>query len=186
MNLVRGFWEAKDTADNLKAEIEKKKKAGYPLSNIIFEDTATAILYQNGQPVLTAEMKDPARLAELIELFLAYTEPEIEEFEHAVDEFKQRVPDLAEGLAKKIAQAHKSNPAFQKAFADFFELCRASLNPNLAAAAVNEMLIQHILTERLIREIFDNSEFVRRNVIAAEVEKVMLAMTSLSSRVCLC
>jgi predicted helicase len=40
------------------------------------------------------------------------------------------------------------------------------------------MLIQHILTERLIREIFDNPEFVRRNVIAAEVEKVMLAMTS--------
>ncbi len=42
------------------------------------------------------------------------------------------------------------------------------------------MLIQHILTERLIREIFDNPEFVRRNVIAAEVEKVMLAMTSQS------
>jgi predicted helicase len=40
------------------------------------------------------------------------------------------------------------------------------------------MLIQHILTERLIREIFDNPEFVRRNVIAAEVEKVMQAMTS--------
>src|SRR3954452_2700087 len=42
------------------------------------------------------------------------------------------------------------------------------------------MLIQHILTERLIREIFDNPEFVRRNVIAAEVEKVMQAMTSQS------
>jgi hypothetical protein len=40
---------------------------------------------------------------------------------------------------------------------------------------VDEMLIQHILTERLIREIFDNPEFVRHNVIAAEVEKVMLA-----------
>ena len=40
------------------------------------------------------------------------------------------------------------------------------------------MLVQHLLTERLIREIFDNPEFIRRNVIAAEVEKVMLAMTS--------
>ncbi|MBL8880458.1 MAG: N-6 DNA methylase, partial [Phycisphaerales bacterium] len=92
----------------------------------------------------------------------------------------QRVPDLAEGLKKKIEQAHKSNKNFQKAFGDFFELCRTSLNPNLSQAAVDEMLIQHILTERLIREIFDNPEFVRRNVIAAEVEKVMQAMTSQS------
>jgi hypothetical protein len=30
MNLVRGYWEAKDTADKLEAEIEKKRKAGYP------------------------------------------------------------------------------------------------------------------------------------------------------------
>ena len=35
------------------------------------------------------------------------------------------------------------------------------------------MLVQHLLTERLIRKIFDNPEFTRRNVIAAEVEKVI-------------
>src|SRR4051794_37513923 len=51
---------------------------------------------------------------------------------------------------------------------------------NLSQAAVDEMLIQHILTERLIREIFDNPEFVRRNVVAAEVEKVMQAITNQS------
>jgi predicted helicase len=180
MNLVRGYWEAKDTADKLDTEIEKKRKAGYPLNNIIFEDTATAVLYQHGQRLLTADMKDPAKLSELILQFFQYVEPEIEEFEHAVDEFKERVPDLAVGLAKKIALSHKANPAFREAFAAFFELCRTSLNPNLSQAAVDEMLIQHILTERLIREIFDNPEFVRRNVIAAEVEKVMQAMTSQS------
>jgi predicted helicase len=176
--LVRGYWEAKDTSDKLEAEIEKKRKAGYPLNNIIFEDNQTAILYQNGQRILTVEMQDPAKLMELITQFFRYVEPEIEEFEHAVDEFKERVPDLAEGLRKKIEQSHRTNPAFKKAFADFFELCQTSLNPNISQAAVDEMLIQHILTERLIREIFDNPEFVRRNVIAAEVEKVMLAMTS--------
>ncbi len=180
MNLVRGYWEAKDTADNLEAEIAKKIKAGYPLTNTIFEDNATAILYQDGKRILAADMKDPAKLAELLTEFFRHIEPEIEEFEHAVDEFKQRVPDLAQGLAKKIAESHKTNSVFKKAFADFFELCRTSLNPNLSQAAVDEMLIQHILTERLIREIFDNPEFVRRNVIAAEVEKVMLAMTSQS------
>src|SRR5882724_6165875 len=69
MNLVRGYWEAKDTADKLDAEIEKKRKAGYPLNNIIFEDTATAVLYQHGQRILTADMQDPAQLAELITQF---------------------------------------------------------------------------------------------------------------------
>lgn len=44
MNLVRGYWEAKDTADNLDAEIAKKRKAGYPTSNMIFEDTAIILL----------------------------------------------------------------------------------------------------------------------------------------------
>ena len=39
------------------------------------------------------------------------------------------------------------------------------------------MLIQHLLTERLIRRVFDQENFVRRNVIAAEVEKVIDALT---------
>ena len=42
------------------------------------------------------------------------------------------------------------------------------------------MLVQHLLTERLIRTIFDNQDFTRRNVIAAEVEKVIDALVSKS------
>src|SRR5205085_1630194 len=82
------------------------------------------VLFQHGQRILTADMHDPAKLAELVTEFFRYVEPEIEEFEEAVAEFKERVPDLAEGLAKKIADAHRTNPAFKKAFADFFELCQ--------------------------------------------------------------
>jgi predicted helicase len=48
-------------------------------------------------------------------------------------------------------------------------LCRTSLNPDLTAAQVDEMLIQHLLTERLMRGLFQNDEFTRRNVIAAQV-----------------
>lgn len=98
MNLVRGYWEAKDTADKLDAEIEKKRQAGYPLNNTLFEDTATAVLYQHGQRILTADMKDAAKLAELVEQFFRHVEPEIAEFEQAVGEFKQRSPNRAEGL----------------------------------------------------------------------------------------
>ena len=57
---------------------------------------------------------------------------------------------------------------FQDAFEDFFALCRTALNPNISQAAVDEMLVQHLLTERLIRKIFDNPEFTQRNVIAVQ------------------
>jgi predicted helicase len=42
------------------------------------------------------------------------------------------------------------------------------------------MLIQHLLTERLFRTIFNNPDFTRRNIIAAEIEKVIDALASQS------
>jgi hypothetical protein len=42
-----GYWEAKDTADDLDREIEKKLRKGYAQDNILFEDSATAVLIQN-------------------------------------------------------------------------------------------------------------------------------------------
>src|SRR5437763_11100964 len=44
-NLPRGYWEAKDTKDDLSTEISKKIYAGYTVSNTIFEDTRRAVLY---------------------------------------------------------------------------------------------------------------------------------------------
>ena len=35
------------------------------------------------------------------------------------------------------------------------------------------MLIQHLLTERIFRRVFNNAEFTQRNVIAIEIEKVI-------------
>ena len=178
--LSRGYWEAKDTADDLDVEIEKKKAAGYPLVNIIFEDTQRGVLYQDGREVYRANLTDSKQLATLVNEFFTHQEPNIDGFEAAVDEFKQRVPDLAKGLVEKIQQAHKDNKKFIAAYGDFFTLCKTALNPNISRAAVDEMLVQHLLTERLFRTIFDNPEFTRRNVIAAEVEKVIEALLSKS------
>ena len=180
LNLRRGYWEAKDTDDDLDAEIGKKIDKGYPLSNIIFEDTRQAVLFQGKREVLRVDLSRPAKLADLLNQFYAYTEPEIEDFAKAVEEFKDRVPDLAQGLADKIEAAHHKKPEFQTAFDCFFALCQTSLNPNISQAAVDEMLVQHLLTERLFRKIFDNPDFTRRNVIAAEIEKVIDALVSKS------
>ena len=178
MGLVRGHWEAKDSSDVLDVEIAKKIKKGYPLKNIIFEDTRTAVLYQHGQEAMRIHMTDRARLAGLLEGFFAFVEPQIESFENAVAEFKERVPEIALHLKEKIVDAHATNKRFKEAYATFLELCQTSLNPNITQDAVDDMLVQHLLTERLIREIFDNPEFTRRNVIAAEIEKVIDALTS--------
>lgn len=39
------------------------------------------------------------------------------------------------------------------------------------------MLVQHLLTERIFRKIFNNPDFTRRNVVAAEIEKVITELT---------
>jgi predicted helicase len=178
-SLARGYWEAKDTQDDLDSEIKNKIARGYPLSNIIFEDTQSGVLFQNKQEINGPySLGNPKELAALLNQFFSYTEPDIEGFEEAVDEFKERVPDLARGLVEKIQQAHKDNARFQAAFEKFFQLCRTALNPNIRVEAVDEMLVQHLLTERLFRTIFNNPEFVKRNAIAAEVERVIEALVS--------
>ena len=96
-DLPRGYWEAKDSADNLEAEIAKKIQRGYPTSNIIFEDTQQAILYQDKREVLRADLANPLQLADLVNLFHTHVEPEIETFEKAIEEFKDRVPGLGAG-----------------------------------------------------------------------------------------
>ncbi len=178
-SLPRGYWEAKDTQDDLDSEIKKKIARGYPLSNIVFEDTQTGVLFQNKQKVNGPyTLGNPKELVALLNQFFSYTEPDIEGFEEAIEEFKERVPDLARGLVEKIQRAHKDNAGFQAAFEKFFDLCRTALNPNIRVEAVDEMLVQHLLTERLFRTIFNNPEFVKRNAIAAEVERVIEALVS--------
>ena len=94
-SLPRGYWEAKDTQDDLDIEIKNKTARGYKLSNTIFEDTQTGILYQTRQEILRVPLGDPRELAKLLNQFFSYTEPDIEGFEEAVEEFKERVPELA-------------------------------------------------------------------------------------------
>ena len=65
-----------ETLAKLEAEIEKKQTAGYPLNNIIFEHTQTAILYQHGQRIIAADMCDSEKLAELAIEFFRYVEPQ--------------------------------------------------------------------------------------------------------------
>ena len=76
----------------------------------------SAVLFQGKREALRVDLTQPQKLADLLNLFFAYTEPEHEDFDKAVAELKERVPDLARGLADKIKAAHRDTAKFQAAF----------------------------------------------------------------------
>ena len=176
--LIHGVWEAKDTQDDLPTEVKKKFQAGYPQDNILFQAPDRAMLYQDGGLVIDADLTQPSHLIDTLKLFFEYQPPEYEQWELAVDEFRDKVPELAHSLLQLIEEERKYNKRFVQALDDFTELVRQAINPNIAIPAVEEMLIQHLLTERIFRRVFNNPDFTNRNIIAVEIEKVIQALTS--------
>lgn len=178
--IIHGWWEAKDSADDLDKEIAKKLKLGYPRDNILFQAPTRAVLVQGGRRVLDLDISKPENLVDLLRGLFEYSAPAHDQWESAVAEFKDRLPEIGRQMTEIIRAEKKVNKKYAEAFDGFVALCRQALNPNLAIAAVEEMLVQHILTERIFRKIFDVGEFMQRNNIAAEIEKVVIALTSRS------
>jgi predicted helicase len=178
--LTHGYWEAKDEHDDLNKEIKRKLALGYPRNNILFQSPKRAVLYQDNNLLLDAYITDPAKLIEILRLFFEYRPPEIAEWEEAAEEFQKRVPELAHVLIEIIRKERTTNKQFMLAFDTFYETCKESLNPNLSENAVEEMLIQHLLTERIFSKVFDNPDFIQKNVIAKDIEKVINALASKS------
>jgi len=176
-HLPHGYWEAKDERDDLKTEVQRKLDKGYPDDNIIFQAPERAILYQNKVRVFDENITRPEALVYVVNQFFDYKMPRIEEWQRAVDEFSERVPELSKSVEKLIKDERLKSPAFARAFADFYALCQQAINPNLYEDAVERMLVQHLLTERIFRKIFNNPDFSKRNVVAAEIEKVITELT---------
>src|SRR5208337_2651546 len=109
----------------------------------------------------------PDYLTQIVNQFFDYKAPHIAEWKQAVSEFSDRIPELAAAVKKIIDEERRRNPAFVCSFDDFYALCRQAINPNLSEDAVERMLIQHLLTERIFERIFDNPDFSLRDVVAA-------------------
>jgi predicted helicase len=178
--LPHGYWEAKDSGDDLDKEVKKKFATGYPKDNILFQAPDRIIIWQDARQVFDEDITQPERLIQALSIFFAYQPPAYEQFGQAVAEFKIRVPELAAGLLQLIETERVRNQRFIQAFEGFSNLCRQTINPNISTQAVEEMLIQHLLTERIFRSVFNNPDFVERNAIAHEIEKVIVALTSQS------
>jgi predicted helicase len=164
-----GYWEAKDTKDNLDAEIEAKNAKGYPTTNIIYENSQFAVLIQNGKEVTRCEMTEVESLTRLLALFFSYERPEIADFRKAVEQFKTDLPDVLTALREKIDVAYKDNEEFSSAAIVFLDHAKTTINPSIGEADVREMLIQHILTEEIFNHVFNESDFHRENNVAQQL-----------------
>ncbi len=171
LRLDCGYWESKANV-NLEKEILAKINVGYPLSNTLFQDDKTAILYQNNQRFLEIPLENERELDQLLTQFVSYESQEIKEFNAAIEQFKQDLPHVLEALRGMIAVQEKSNPAFISARANFLTVCQHSINPAITPTDINEMLLQHILTEEIFTSIFSDSQFHRENNIAKELYNV--------------
>jgi hypothetical protein len=100
--LPHGFWEAKDTHDDLAKEVKKKINAGYPQNNTIFQAPKRAILWQNGRAVLDLDISEPSALVEILKQFFEYLPPEYEDWQEAVEHFRDQVPELGRALRGQL------------------------------------------------------------------------------------
>ena len=176
--IPQAYWEAKDTQDDLPKEVQKKFEKGYPKSNIVFQSPDRAILWQDSREVLDEDITKPDTLVYVVKELFAYSPESQRDWEAAVEEFKPDIPVIAQEVVGLIESERKENKTFIRAFNAFAEVCRSSINPNLSDAAVEEMLVQHLLTERIFRKVFHNPDFTSRNIIAREIEKVIQSLTS--------
>ncbi|MBM2813940.1 MAG: adenine specific methyltransferase, partial [Ignavibacteria bacterium] len=172
LRLDWGYWESKDQFDDLDMEIIKKFEKGYPKDNILFEDSKYAVLYQVGREVARVPMKDADALDRVITAFIDFERLEVKSFRDAIDKFKQDIPQLSDSL-RELINNQKENEEYISARDNFFNICRETINPDIAPEDIREMLIQHILTEDIFNSIFDETQFHRENNIARELEKVL-------------
>ncbi len=174
--LLYGYWEAKDTKDDLEKEIQSKIKIGYPTFNIIFENSETAVLFQNDVRE-QCDIKDPKALDKLLTKLINYESQEAKDFKAALTQFAKDLPDIIKILEKMMAEMvieeqnnineeQTYNEEFVSKRKDFLDLCKVCINPQINYADIDEMIIQHILTEDIFKNVFTDAQFHEENNIA--------------------
>lgn len=168
-----GYWEAKDLKDDLEKEIQKKINIGYPTDNLLIEDSNIAVLIR-GDLRKYCDMKDAKALDRLLTTFVSYIRQETLDFRQALEQFAKDTPQIVQVLENMIAEQTQNNPAFKEKRQAFYNLCQAVINPTVTFANIDEMLIQHILTEEIFFSIMNERQFHEDNNISrtlTDIEK---------------
>jgi hypothetical protein len=170
--LSYGYYEAKDPKDNLDREIEDKTRKYYPLINTIFENSITAVLYQNNLEAMRIDMSDDRQLEQLLNSFINFERQEIFQFHKAIEQFMTDLPNLVIWCRDEIDSA-KANDEFSKRTSVFLDQCQNEINPDFTYEDIREILIQHMLTDRLFSAVIQDADFIKENNIAKSIEEIV-------------
>lgn len=171
--LSLGHYEAKDPGDDLETEIAKKKQKEYPFFNTIIENSVKAVLFQNNKRVMSIKMGDDRALLKMLKAFVNFERKEIREFHLAIDAFKFEIPKLTDWCKTEIEHARKANEAFNKGVFKLRTQLRQEVNPDFLIEDIHEVIIQHILTNKLFKAVFSETDFHTENNIASQIEEVV-------------
>ncbi len=125
------------------------------------------------EKVLSGKMKNADFLDKILLQFVNFVIPEFREFQKAIEDFKKNVPDIILVLRRMIENSAKNNKKFIEKRNYFLEICKKNINLDISFFAIQEMIIQHILTDEIFASIFYESYFHRENNIAKELQKVV-------------
>ena len=168
-----GYWEAKDEKDDLDAEIELKKRRGYPQDNIIFEDSHRAVLSPGEGRGLPLRRSMTSKAWKSYSISSSTTSaPRLPSSAKPSSSSRPTCRWSWKRCASMIERAHKREPDFRKAAEEFLKHAQEAINPSLTEADVREMLIQHILTEDVFTAVFPGTPFHRDNNVARELYKL--------------
>ena len=123
-----------------------------------------AVLIQNRQRGdALRRSTDVDALEKLLELFFGYERAG----DRRVPQGGRAVQGRPAGGARSAARHDRegreaTTPAFRKAAIKFLKHAQETINPSVTAADVREMLIQHILTEEIFSQVFDDSRLPPR------------------------
>ncbi len=111
-------------------------------------------------------MDDVEPLFHLLELFFAYERAAVADFRRAVSQFAADLPAVLQRLREIIAEKRAASRDFARAELKFLDHAREAINPAVTEEDVQEMLIQHVLTEDIFAKVFNNPDFHRKNNVA--------------------
>jgi len=133
----RAVFGRQKTAPTIWKRDQEEVRCRLSQTNIIFQAPEKAILYQGGVRLgLNEDITDSANLVELLKQFFGYREPHHQEWETAVAEFSDKIPQIAEGIREILQKEKKTNPKFVASFTGFVALSRQAINPNLSEETV--------------------------------------------------
>jgi predicted helicase len=171
VGFIYGYWEAKDEKDDIEIKIIEKQRDGYPMTNFLIENSIYAVLIQ-GDKRTKIKMSDKEALHHLLIEFVSFERIEFKQFKQVIKKFQEDLPQIIEVLRGMITKESSTNDLFITEKSNFFYLCKDAINPAIKISDIDEMLIQHILTEQIFKSIFDDEMFHSENNISKSLNAI--------------